>query len=141
MWWESTSSLASSQGTPEGWVFPVRVRWLLLVVSLGCFCAPTCFAANERSGMPPVAAKPIGKAAPDGRQLEKDLQGLSWKQFRSVVEAIPPLRAEVEKYGPLGWQYVQTNYKTYPWRKPLGRLSDSQRIELARLIERARKSR
>lgn len=141
MWWELTSSSSARHGTQISVGFPVSMRLLLVAVSLGGVCLPAAFAANERVGSPTVAARPPAKVIPDGRQLEKDLHGLNWKQFRSVVEAIPPLRAEVEKYGPLGWQYVQTNYKTYPWRKPLGRLSDSQRIELARLIERARKSR
>lgn len=79
------------------------------------------------------------KAVPDSRQLEKDLQSLNWNQFKSVVESIPPIRAEVDKYGLLGWQYVRQNYKTYPWKKPIDRLKNSQKIELAKLIERAKR--
>lgn len=105
-------------------------------------CVIPGFAATEKPKQVQATqqeAQP-GRAAPDSRQLEKDLQSLNWKQFRSVVEAIPPIRAEVDRYGPLGWQYVQQHYKTYPWKKSIDQLANWQKIELARLIERARKS-
>lgn len=75
----------------------------------------------------------------DNRQIEKDLQGLTWKQFRSVVESIPKLKADIEAYGPLGWQYVQKNYKTHGWRKNVGKLDETQKRQLVELIEAARR--
>lgn len=113
------------------------MRKILLGAWLGMFIIPG-FAVTETPKQ--VQAAQPGRAAPDSRQLEKDLQSLNWKQFKSVVEAIPPIRAEVDRYGPLGWQYVQQHYKTYPWKKSIDQLANWQKIELARLIERARKS-
>ena len=84
-----------------------------------------------------VAAAPM----PDSRQLEKELQGLNWSQFKAVIEAIPEIRREVEKYGPLGWEYVKTNYRSYGWKKNIDRLDSGEKQRLAQLIQRARKSR
>ncbi len=88
----------------------------------------------------PAKAVQTKKSVPDSGQLEKGLQSLNWKQFKSVVEAIPRIRTEIDKYGPLGWQYVQRHYKTYAWNKPIDRLEVWQKHELARLIKRARKA-
>ncbi|MEW6514548.1 MAG: hypothetical protein AB1443_11160 [Pseudomonadota bacterium] len=107
--------------------------------SLLCLLLYPCFAATERAAVKSASAVLPAKSVPDSQKLEKDLQSLSWKQFRSVIEAIPPIRAEVNKYGPLGWQYVQQHYRTYPWKRSIDRLSGGQKIELARLIENARK--
>lgn len=83
-----------------------------------------------------------GAAAPmDSRQLEKALQGLDWPQFRTVIEAIPELRREVDKYGPLGWDYVKTRYRTHGWKKNIDKLDPAERQRLARLVEEARKIR
>jgi len=76
----------------------------------------------------------------DSAQLEKELQQLDWKQFKSAVEAIPKLKADVDAYGPLGWQYVEANYKTYGWKKSIDKLDDTQKKQLAELIQAARKS-
>lgn len=78
---------------------------------------------------------------PDSRQLEKELQSLSWGQFKSVIEAIPEIRREVEKYGPLGWEYVKTHYRSYGWKKNIDRLDSNEKQRLAQLIQRARTSR
>lgn len=75
----------------------------------------------------------------DDRGIEQDLQRLSWPQFRSVVEAIPKLKADIEAYGPLGWQYVRQNYKTHGWRKNVGKLDEAQKRRLVELIEVARR--
>ena len=107
--------------------------------SLLCLLLIPCFAATERVATKPAPRARPAKSVPDSQKLEKDLQSLDWKQFKSVIEAIPPIRAEVNKYGPLGWQYVQQHYRTYPWKRPIDRLSGGQKIELARLIENARK--
>ncbi len=115
------------------------MRKFLLGSMLGLSLIP-CIAATDRAtAKPPATAAQPGKAVPDSRKLEKDLQSLNWKQFRFVIEAIPPIRAEVNKYGPLGWQYVQQHYKTYPWKRSIDRMAVWQKIELARLIDSARK--
>ena len=79
--------------------------------------------------------------APDSLQLEKELQSLNWVQFKSVIEAIPEIRREVEKYGPLGWEYVKTNYRSHGWKKNIDRLDAAQKQRLTQLIQRARKTR
>lgn len=84
----------------------------------------------------PVSVDAAGSA--DNEQLEKALQSLPWEQFRSVVEAIPKLKADVDAYGPLGWQYVQANYRTYPWRKNIRKLHEPQKKRLGELIDQAR---
>lgn len=89
--------------------------------------------APAKTGKPVTAKAPV----PDSQQLEKGLQRLSWKQFRSVIEAIPKMKAEVEAYGPIGWQYVEARYKTYAWKKSIDKLDDAQKRQLAGLIEKA----
>lgn len=75
---------------------------------------------------------------PDSLKLEKELQSLSWPRFRSVVEAVPKLKAEVDRHGQFGWQYVRANYRTHPWKKNIDRLDPDQRRQLAVLIQRAK---
>lgn len=75
---------------------------------------------------------------PDSKQLEAELQGLPWKQFRSVIESVPKLKADVEQYGSAGWTYVKATYKTYGWKKNIDRLSPEQKSRLAELILRAK---
>jgi len=84
-----------------------------------------------------AAAAPV----PDSRQLEKELQSLNWEQFKAVIEDIPEIRREVEKYGPLGWEYVKTNYRSHGWKKNIDRLDTGEKQRLAQLIQRARKLR
>jgi hypothetical protein len=84
-----------------------------------------------------AAAAPV----PDSRQLEKELQSLDWGQFKAVIEAIPEIRREVEKYGPMGWEYVKTNYRSHGWKKNIDRLEAAEKQRLAQLIQRARKLR
>lgn len=79
--------------------------------------------------------------ATDSAVLEKSLQGLDWNQFRTVVESIPKLKADVDAYGPLGWQYVQANYRNYGWKRNIDKLDDEQKRQLASLIESAKKTR
>lgn len=81
-----------------------------------------------------------GAEIPDSLRLEKELQSLSWPRFRAVVEGIPELRAGVDRYGELGWQYVRANYRTYPWKKNIDKLNPDQKQELATLIRKARGS-
>lgn len=85
-----------------------------------------------------VSSNAAESAVPAGEQLEKELQGLDWKQFKAVISAIPKLKADVDAYGPLGWQYVQANYKTYRWRKNIDKLDNVQKIQLAQLIRKTK---
>lgn len=78
------------------------------------------------------------KTVSESKLMERDLQRMSWKQFRSVVEAIPKLKAEIEAYGPAGWQYVRAKYPTYPWQKNIDRLDVADKQQLARLIQKAK---
>lgn len=87
-----------------------------------------------------TAALPADKPLPDSQQLELDMQRLPWKQFRSVIEAIPKLKADVDAYGSLGWQYVQGKYKTHHWKKNIDRLDDAQKQQLADLVRTAKRS-
>jgi hypothetical protein len=115
-----------------------RNLFLTLFVAL---CPIAVLAAGERGAVKTPAIIQARKPPPDSRQLEKDLQGLTWNQFKTVVDAIPPIKAEVEKYGPAGWQYVKARYKTYAWKKNIDRLSEPERRRLAQLIQEARKKR
>lgn len=113
-------------------------RLIMLLLAAGTLPVAGVAAELPRPANP--APPPVRKAIPDSQQLERDLQSLNWTQFKSVVESIPPIRAEVDKYGPLGWQYVRQHYRNYPWRNAIDRLAGWQKLELARLIERARKA-
>ncbi len=73
---------------------------------------------------------------PDSEQLEFELQHMSWEKFRSVIEAIPKLKADVEAYGPAGWKYVELRYKTFRWKKSIDKLDDGQKQLLTDLIKR-----
>lgn len=77
----------------------------------------------------------------DSRTLERKLQELDWQQFRWVIEAIPKLKAEVEAYGPAGWEYVKGKYRTHEWRKSIAKLDDDEKRRLAGLIDSAREHR
>lgn len=76
----------------------------------------------------------------DSTQLEHDMQSLPWPKFKTVVEAVPKLRASVDAYGPFGWQYVEKNYRSHGWKKNIDRLDDEQRQQLADLVRRAKHS-
>ncbi len=78
---------------------------------------------------------------PDSVQLEQDLQQLDWIQFKSVVESVPKLKADVDAYGAFGWQYVKTNYTTYGWKKSIDKLDHAQKQQLAELIRNAKSAR
>lgn len=108
---------------------------LTLGVWIGVAPAETGRQTQTRAMTPPQSR------VPDSKQLEKELQQLSWKQFRTVIEAIPRLRADVEAYGPAGWQYVKAKYQSHAWKKNIDRLDDNEKRQLARLILDARKSR
>ena len=73
--------------------------------------------------------------------MEKELQSLPWKQFRAIIESIPKMKADVEAYGPIGWQFVQANYQSYGWKKNIDKLDETQKKRLAELIQIAKGSR
>jgi len=77
-------------------------------------------------------------AAPDSRSMQNELQQLPWPQFRSVIEAVPKLKAEVDAFGTAGWQLVKDNYRLYPWRKSIDKLDPDQKRQLAELIGKAK---
>jgi hypothetical protein len=77
---------------------------------------------------------------PDSAQLESDLQHLPWKKFRSVIEAVPKMKADVEAYGPAGWKYVEIRYRTFAWKKGIDKLDEAQKQRLADLIRIAKNS-
>lgn len=91
-------------------------------------------------------SSPTGKvlrssAEPDTRAMQNDLQRLPWPKFRSIIESIPKLRAEVDAFGPAGWEFVKSNYRRYPWKKSLDRLSIDQKRQLSAMIEKSANSR
>jgi hypothetical protein len=112
-------------------------------VALGFVIAGLCLvgtpAADGRVPHKKPKAQAVVEAVPDSRQLEQDLQHLEWPQFRSVVEAIPKLKADVDAYGPLGWKYVEARYRSYAWQKNIDKLDDTQKRQLAQLIRAARR--
>lgn len=81
---------------------------------------------------------PAGSGWPDSKQMERDLQRLPWKQFRSVIEAVPKMKADVDAYGPAGWKFVEGRYKTHAWKKGIDKLDDDQKQRLADLIRIAK---
>lgn len=116
------------------------------VVALICLAGSTSsgFARTPGEVSTAQAAADSKKAAPDvgavpsSKELEGELQRLPWKQFRAVVEAVPKLKADVEAYGEFGWKFVRTNYSTYGWKKNIDKLDDTQKKQLAELIQNAK---
>ena len=100
--------------------------------------ASSVFPADIEPGSDPASSALTSVTVTDSSQLEQDLQHLSWKQFKSVIESVPKLKADVDAYGPLGWQYVQNNYAKYGWKKNIDRLDDMQKQQLAELIQTAK---
>ncbi|MDD5247678.1 MAG: hypothetical protein PHY45_01750 [Rhodocyclaceae bacterium] len=112
----------------------------LVAVSLAGFAGSALSAAAPPS-VDAGGAATAQVAGTDSGKMEKQLQRLPWQQFRSVIEAVPKMKADVDAYGPLGWQYVQKNYATYGWKKNIDRLDDSQKKRLAELIQNAKRAR
>ena len=105
---------------------------ILLLLTL---CAAAGMAAESGH------ASRMHSPAVESKKLESELQSLNWKQFRFVVESVPKLRAEVDAYGTLGWEYVRANYQRHRWRKSIAKLDPAQRKQLAELIVTARRQR
>jgi len=103
-------------------------------------CASSAFPADIESSSAIVSPEQKNPKEVDSSHLEKDLQDLNWKQFRLVIESVPKLKADVDAYGPLGWQYVEANYAKYGWKKNIDKLDGVQRQQLADLIQTAKSS-
>jgi hypothetical protein len=85
----------------------------LVLCALPLYAAIALSADLPRQGSTKPAAPASRAEMPDSKQIERELQGLPWPQFRAVIESIPKLRADVEAYGSAGWAFVQSNYKTH----------------------------
>lgn len=110
----------------------------MLLLGVAGLPALACAQGTAAQGAGTAALAPDRVGAADSKQMEKDLQRLPWKQFRSVVEAVPKLRAEVEAHGSIGWQIIQANYIRYPWQKNIDKLDEVQKKQLAELIRAAK---
>ena len=110
-------------------------RSVMLALALGA-SAVSSVGAEVR---PPAAVR--ANPVPDSKKMQNDLQQMSWPRFRSVIEAVPKLRAGVDAFGPAGWQFVKDNYRHYPWKKSIDRLDPEQKRQLAKLIEQSAKAR
>ena len=109
----------------------------LLVLIAALWITP----AFARTPHPPARSKtaaPAKSVVPDSQEMEKDLQQLSWPQFRSVIESVPKMKADVEAYGAFGWKYVEARYARYPWKKNIDKLDDAQKQHLADLIRKTK---
>jgi hypothetical protein len=110
----------------------------LIYALLASLWVASATAASELPQPDTTAVVREKSTVPGSQQLEHDLQHLPWKQFRSVIEAVPKLQADVEAYGPAGWKFVESKYKTYGWRKGIDKLDDGQKQRLAELIALAK---
>lgn len=85
-----------------------------------------------------LSASAVAADLPDSAVMEKQLQTMPWEQFKAVVSSVPKMKADVDAYGPMGWEFVKKNYKTHGWKKNIDRLDPDQRQRLANLIRKAR---
>lgn len=113
---------------------------ILIYLLLACAYITPVVAAELQPALATPAEALAVVAETDSLQMEKELQHLRWNQFRSVIESVPKMKADVDAYGPLGWQYVHSHYETYGWKKSIDRLDDEQKQHLAELIQIAKKS-
>lgn len=111
---------------------------VLLMTALVASAAWAMDARRESGSAAPHGGVAAAATIPDSARLEKELQQLSWEQFKQVVVAVPKLKNSVDAFGPFGWDYVRANYRTYPWKKSIDRLDETQKVQLAALIEKAR---
>lgn len=105
---------------------------LLLALAVAVTLPAATLAAEASTATAPALSSKV---------LEKELQSLDWEQFQSVVKAVPKLRAQVDAYGPMGWQFVQQNYRSYGWRKSIDKLDVDQKQDLQDLINKQRGAR
>lgn len=115
------------------------LAWLAaLAGTLFASALPAADTPNGNGAEPSEASAAVRADAPSSLQLERELQRLNWDQFRTVIRAVPKLKADVDAYGPLGWQYVHENYKTYGWKRNIDKLDDERKRQLAELIQKVK---
>ena len=112
-------------------------RFLLAIAALSLNALPLRAAAGVGTGSSGVAS---ASKVPDSQQMSDALRKLPWASFRSIIEAVPKLSAEVNAYGPAGWEFVRANYKAYNWKKKIDKLDAAQKQQLAELIRKAQGS-
>lgn len=123
-------------------ILAVLVLGMAGMPSLACAQSAAAQDAGRDAGTTVLAPlAPDSVDAADSKQMEADLQRLPWKQFRSVIEAVPKMRAQVEAYGTIGWQIVQANYTRYHWQKNIDKLDEVQKQQLVELIRAAKAAR
>lgn len=103
-------------------------------------CPALGFAADVLAASDKQTAAMVRQTGPDSQQMEQKLQQLSWSQFRFIVESVPKLRADVEAYGPIGWEYLKARYASFGWKKSIDKLDDAQKRGLADLLQAANAS-
>ncbi len=107
---------------------------------LAFWLAPALGAGDGLAVPSPDQTRIMAEDRLDSVRLEHELQRLGWTQFRSVIEAIPKLKADVDAYGPAGWEYVKGRYQKYEWRKNIDRLDTDEKQRLAALIDTAQQT-
>lgn len=108
-------------------------KWLIILAT-ACLSALPIFASpTAQTRSHPAITQPI----PTSDALEKELQGLTWPQFKFVVQSVPKLKAKVDAYGLAGWKYVESRYRVYGWKKSIDKLDAQEKIALAKLIRQA----
>lgn len=85
-----------------------------------------------------LAVSAFAADLPDSAALEKELQALPWERFKAVVSSVPKMKADVDAYGPMGWEFVKKNYRTHGWKKNIDKLDAAQKRQLAELIRKPR---
>lgn len=85
-----------------------------------------------------LAVSAFAADLPDSAVMEKELQTLPWQQFKAIVSSVPTMKADVDAYGPMGWEFVKKNYKTHGWKKNIDKLDAAQKQRLAEMIRKSR---
>lgn len=116
----------------------MKTRILLVALATLSALASTPAALAAAVAAPAAVGGALKNADLDSAALERELQRLPWKQFKAVVESEPRLKASVDAYGPLGWQFVQENYRRYGWKKNIDKLDDRQKRQLAERIRQVK---
>ena len=113
----------------------MRISSLFLLLFLSALALPNLAQSSADTASVQAVAE---EGDVDSRQMSTDLQRLPWKPFKAIIEAVPKLASDVNAYGPLGWQFVKENYKTYDWKKKIDKLDAVQKKQLAELIKNAK---
>ncbi len=52
-----------------------------------------------------LAGSAVAADVPDSAAMEKALQSLPWERFKAVITSVPKMKADVDAYGPMGWEF------------------------------------